>query len=188
MADDVSEILIPADRIAARVRELAADLARAYAGRPPVLVAIMKGSFLFLADLVRAWPESLDMEFVSAESYDGIRAGALRVTLPHSLGPRVAGQPVLVIDDIYDTGRTLAEVCRAVDDMGPAEVRTLVLLLKHRDAANHPDDTPPAAGASTPRTPDWVGFEVPDRFVVGYGLDHCGQYRNLPHIAVLRQG
>jgi len=184
---EVGDILVSAERIADRVRELGRTLTDAYAGRDPVVVAVMKGSLLFLADLVRAWPAVMDLEFVSAESYEGTRPGELRLALPPDLGRRVAGRPVLVVDDIYDTGRTLTEVCRAVERLGPAEVRSLVLLLKRR-AGRAADDPPsPTSWASSLRDPDWVGFEIPDEFVVGYGLDYRGRYRNLPHLAVLRK-
>ena len=93
----IGEVLIAADRIAARVRELGAAMARAYAGREPVLVAIMKGCVMLLADLVRAWPGPLSLEFVSAESYDGAKPGAVRVALPPDQGERLAGKPVLVV-------------------------------------------------------------------------------------------
>ena len=178
MAHDVGEILIGAEQIAARVRELGTALAGEYAGREPVLVAVMKGCVLFLADLVRAWPGPLDLEFVSAESYHGTRPGQVRVALPADLGPRVAGRPVVVVDDICDTGATLAKVCDAVRALGPAEVRTLVFLRKR---------LPPAEAARSPCQPNWVGFEIENRFVVGYGLDYRGRYRNLPYLAVLRE-
>jgi len=177
MAEEVGMIVITAEAIAARVRELGAELADAYAGREPVLVAIMKGCVVFLADLVRAWPGPMDLEFVSAESYDGARAGRLRLELPPDFGRRVAGRPVLVVDDICDTGGTLAAVQGAIRALGPAEVRTLVLLRKHRDTS---------MCMPTRRCPDWVGFEIEDRFVVGYGLDYRGRYRNLPYVAFLR--
>jgi hypoxanthine phosphoribosyltransferase len=176
MPPEVGDILIGAEQLAARVRELGAALAREYAGREPVLVAIMKGCVLFLADLVRAWPGPLDLEFVSAESYHGTAPGEVRLEFPPGLGPRVAGRPVLVIDDICDTGATLKQVCEAIRALGPAEVRTLVLLHKRLTSAGAPR-----------YRPDWVGFEIEDRFVVGYGLDYHGRYRNLPYLAVLRE-
>jgi hypoxanthine phosphoribosyltransferase len=175
MADDVGEILIPSDRIAVRVRELGRTLADTYAGREVVVLAVMKGCVLFLADLVRAWGGAMDLEFVTARSYEGTRPGRVRVTLPEGLGEKIAGRPVLVLDDIFDTGRTLAAVCRKVERLRPAEVKALVLLKKRRAAAR---------GA---RLPDWVGFEIEDRFVVGYGLDHRGRFRNLPFVAALRE-
>ncbi len=167
-------VLIPAPRIAARIRDLGAELTEAYAGRDPVLVAIMKGCVLFLADLVRAWPATMDIEFVTARSYRGREAGPVEITMPAELAEVVPGRSVLIVDDILDTGRTLAEVCRAVAALGPEEVRTLVLLAKQR-----PDEVGERFEA------DWVGFEIEDRFVVGYGLDFRGRFRNLPHIATL---
>ncbi|MCX5673815.1 MAG: phosphoribosyltransferase family protein [Planctomycetota bacterium] len=192
----IGKVLLTADRIAARVRQLGRRLARAYAGREPVLVAVMKGCFLLAADLVRAWPGPLDVEFVSAESYAGTRPGAVRLRVPRGLRSRIAGRPVLVVDDIYDTGATLAKVCRALEALRPAEVRTLVLFRKRRAPARTGPAGAARSGHRRPRRrtrpaavrPDWVGFDIPDRFVVGYGLDYCGRYRNLPYLAVLRQG
>ncbi len=177
MTDEVGEILIPSDRIAVRVRELGRTLADTYAGREPVVVAIMKGCVMFLADLVRAWGGTMDLEFVSARSYEGTRPGRVRVTLPEDLGEKVAGRPVLVLDDIFDTGGTLTAVCREIERLRPAELKTLVLLKKRRSRD----------GGTPDRLPDWVGFEIEDRFVVGYGLDHEGRFRNLPFVAALRE-
>jgi hypoxanthine phosphoribosyltransferase len=185
MRGEVGEILIPADRIADRVRELGRTLAGAYAGREPVVIAIMKGCVLFLADLVRAWGEAarpehpaMDLEFVSVRSYEGTEPGEVHITLPEGLEARVAGRPVLVLDDIFDTGRTLVAVCREVERLEAAELKTLVLLAKRRAATGEPPK----------RKPDWVGFEIEDRFVIGYGLDYRGRWRNLPYIAALREG
>ena len=177
MPEEVGEILIPSDRIAARVGELGRLLADAYAGREPVVVAVMKGCVLFLADLVRAWPATMDIEFVTARSYEGTRPGDVRLTLPPELAEVVPGRPVLVLDDIFDTGRTLSAVCRRIERLGAAELKTLVLLAKRRAAPREP----------LIRRPDWVGFEIEDRFVIGYGLDYRGRWRNLPYVAVLRQ-
>jgi hypoxanthine phosphoribosyltransferase len=181
MAPEIGDVLISPEQIARRVGELGRTLSAHYAGREPVLVALMKGCILFLADLVRAWPGPMDLEFVTAESYDGTRAGDLRLDLPPDFADRVAGRPVLVVDDIFDTGQTLTAACRILETLGAAEVRSIVLLRK-RPAV------PAATEASPPRRPpDWVGFEIPDLFVIGYGLDYRGRHRNLPHVAVLRK-
>jgi hypoxanthine phosphoribosyltransferase len=180
MPPEVGEVLITAKQIATRVCQLGQMLSATYAGRAPVIVAVMKGCVLFLADLVRACPGPMDLEFVSATAYDGAAPADVHLALPSDLGPRIAGRPVLIVDDIWDTGRTLTAVARALESLGAAEVRTLVLLRKRREAAAR---TPSPADV---RLPDWVGFEIPDRFVVGYGLDYRGRYRNLPYVAVLK--
>jgi len=180
MPDTIGDILITAEAIAQRVRNLGGELARVYADRQPVLVAIMKGCVPFLADLMRAWPGPMHLEFVTAESYHGTRPGQVRLALPADFAYRVAGHHVLVVDDIYDTGATLRTVCDALQALEPADLRTLVLLRK-RVAS------PPAPVAGTRPGPDWVGFEIEDRFVIGYGLDYNGLYRNLPYLAALRQ-
>ena len=177
----LGDVLVTTARLQRRVRDLAAAIAPAYAGRRPVLVAVMQGSATFLADLVRAWPERVDVAHVAAESYDGARPSRVQLTLPPDLHRQVAGRPVLIVDDIYDTGATLSEVCRDVESFGPEDLRSVVLFLKRRAPA------PPSAGRSASmRSPDWVGFEIPDRFVVGYGLDYRGRYRDLPYLAVFR--
>jgi len=181
MPSPIGDILFDAGTIARRVRDLGCELADTYRGTEPVLVAIMKGCVLFLADLVRAWDGPMDLEFITAESYEGTAPGEVHLAVPEGFADRVAGRPVLVVDDIYDTGATLAAVRKALLTMGAEEVRTVVLLRKH--AGSHAAPAPDAPAADGP---DWVGFNVPDRFVVGYGLDLDGRYRNLPYVAVLR--
>jgi len=174
MAREIGDVLLDAPTLARRVRDLGGELAETYRGREPLLLAIMKGCVLFLADLVRAWDGPLDIDFVTAKSYRGTKADAIRLSVPVDIGGRVAGRPILVVDDIYDTGATLDAVCKAVERLGAEEVRTVVLLRKRRPEA------------ARPREPDWVGFDIDDRFVVGYGLDHDGRFRNLPYVATLR--
>jgi len=184
MAREIGDVLFDADTIARRVRDLGRQLAKTYRGREPVLVAIMKGCVLFLADLVRAWEGPMDLEFITAESYEGTHPGQVRLTVPAGFADRVAGRPVLVVDDIFDTGATLEAVRGALTRMGAEEVRTVVLLRKHGLQGATP---PPPDNGRRPQ-PDWVGFDVPDRFVVGYGLDLDGRYRNLPYVAAVRDG
>jgi len=186
MTERIGDILISGDRIAARVRELVETMAPLYRGRTPVFVAILHGCRPFAEDLARQWPEPAAIECVSARSYDGTVSGRLTVTLPPGLGDKVAGRPVLLIDDIYDTGRTLAAVERKIKALHPQEVRTCVFLRKR-----HPTGRCAQGGRSRKvvarAAPDWVGFEIEDRFVIGYGLDFCGRYRDLPYIALLEE-
>jgi len=187
MDPQIGEVLLTPGKIAARVRQLGRTLARHYRGREPVLVAIMNGCVLFLADLVRLWPGPVDLEFISAASYNGTRPGRVRLALPAGFKSRIAGRPVLVIDDIYDTGATLAAVCRKLKTFRPAEVRTLVMFRKQRRRTTRKPTVPPQRRPRTDCGPDWVGFDIPDRYVIGYGLDYCGRYRNLPCLAVLNR-
>jgi len=175
MDQDVERIVIDADEIRQRVREMGDELAQRFAGRTPLVVAIMKGCVLFLADLLRELPIPLDLEFVYCRSYRGAEAGVLDFSHRATLPDEVRGRHVLVIDDIFDTGRTLARVRAELVRLGAAEVTTAVLLAKR--------------GAAPPQShrPDLVGFTIENLFVVGYGLDYNGRYRNLPCIGVLRR-
>jgi len=174
MEQDLDRILIPADAISRRVGEIGRELTDRFRDRDPLVVAIMHGCVLFLADLVRQMPIHLDLEFVYCRSYRGTRCGPLefgqRATLPEA----VRGRSVILVDDIFDTGRTIAHAAQQLRDLGAAEVTVVVLLQKTGCAA---PDLPP---------PHLVGFQIDNLFAVGYGLDYNGRYRNLPYIAVLR--
>ena len=176
------EILIDRHRIDARVRELAAEITAALGPseiRNPkseiTLVPILTGSLIFLADLVRHLPLPMRIRLISVSSYPGdattSRGPRLRDALT-DLPASLAGQHVLVVDDILDTGQTLALVRAELARRAPASLRTCVLLRKDRPDAH-----------ATPV--DHVAFDIPDRFVVGYGLDHDGYHRNLPDIVEL---
>ncbi|MBA3684918.1 MAG: hypoxanthine phosphoribosyltransferase [Planctomycetes bacterium] len=170
--------LIRAARIRGRVRQLGRELAGAFAGNPgrvPAIVALLDGSFCFVADLVRAIPvPDLRLHFARAASYHGGTVSSGSVTIDAL--PSCVGADVLVVDDILDTGRTLAAVVAALHAGGAARVRTCVLLDK-------PARRVPVDGVRL--RADFVGFTIPDRFVVGYGLDHDGRYRHLPDVCVL---
>ena len=172
--------LIRADRLRARVRQLGHRLARDLAGyhpdHPPMLLALLDGSFCFVADLARCIPlPDLRLTFLRTSSYghSTISSGVV------SLGalPECRQRAVVVVDDILDTGRTLHTVCSALREAGAASVRTCVLLDK--PARREIFD------GSGPVKADYVGFTIPDRFVVGYGLDFAGQYRHLPDVCVV---
>ncbi|HOI55865.1 MAG TPA: phosphoribosyltransferase family protein [Phycisphaerae bacterium] len=171
---DIADILITTQAIERRVGELGRELTSRLAGREPLVLAIMNGCVLFLADLLRRMPLGLDLEFVYCTSYRGTTPGDLEFSHRATLPAVVRGRHVLVVDDIFDTGRTLAHVVGQVRALGATEVTTAVLLAKRvqRDPA-------------LPR-PDLVGFEIENVFAVGYGLDYNGRYRNLPFIGRLR--
>lgn len=178
---DIERILIDRAAIAARVAELgsqiASDLELDTGADRMVVVPVLTGALVFAADLVRMMPMRLRLELISASSYPGKATTSQGVTLGSGVGSgsgdELAGAHVLILDDIFDSGRTLAAVKDLVEATNPASVRTAVLLRKEVKRA-------------VDMTPDYVGFDVPDAFVVGYGLDYDGWYRNLPDIGVLR--
>ncbi len=169
----IGRILLPRRRILARVRRLAAEIAAAHGQRELVVVPVLTGAFMFLADLVRCWPRKLRVDVVVVTSYAGRMTGRRpRVLLPNALS--VAGRQVLIVDDILQSGRSLAAVQRLLRRRGAASVRTCVLLRK-------------AAARRAGLAADFIGFDIPDEFVVGYGMDYRHHYRNLPDIAVLNR-
>ncbi len=170
--DDVEEVLIDAEAIQARVVELGAQLATDYAGRDPVLISVLKGSLVFLADLMRAMdlPSSIDLMEVS--SYAGTETSG-QVRILKDLSKPIEGRDVIVVEDIIDTGLTLNYLLRYLAERKPASITIICLL-----------DKPARRLAEIPI--DYRGFTIPDRFVIGYGLDYEERYRNLPYIGVLR--
>ncbi len=176
MQGDVERILIPRTRIAQRVSEMAGEISRVYAadsGAGLTLVTILSGSLIFLADLIRCLPLRMKIGLIMVSSYRGATTspGVPRVLQPGSLD--VTGRHVLLIDDILDTGGTLRLVRGQLEEHQPRSIRTCVLLRK-------PSKAPQDVSA------DFIGFDIEDVFVVGYGLDYNDHYRNLPDIAVLR--
>lgn len=175
---EVDRILIDRSAIATRVAEMgaqiASDLELSTGADRLVVVPVMTGALVFAADLVRTMPMRLRLELIQASSYPGQSTTSQGVTLGSGPTEELAGAHVLILDDIFDSGRTLATVRQLVEAIGPASVRTAVLLRKEVERA-------------VDMQPDYVGFDVPDEFVVGYGLDYDGWYRNLPNIAVLKQ-
>lgn len=170
---EVAQILIPPERLARRVRALARQIQRDYRGRDLVLVALLSGTLVFLADLIRQLTLPLRLDFIGVSSYGGkTRPG--RLVFTKELGLDVRGRDVLVVDDILDTGRTLARVRERLNRLAPRSLRICVLLEKK-------------ARRLEPVQADYVGFEIPDVFVVGYGLDYAERYRHLPFVGVLRR-
>jgi len=170
--EDIEEILFDQTALAAKVLELGARITSDYEGRDLHLVTILKGSLPFLADLMRAIDLPVTVDVMGVSSYVGTQSsGEARVT--KDLDQPIAGRHVLVVEDIIDTGITLGYVLRNLRQRAPASVRVVTLL-----------DKPDRRGA--PIEADYVGFQIPDRFVIGYGLDWNQRYRNLPYVGVLR--
>jgi hypoxanthine phosphoribosyltransferase len=171
--DDVERVLITERQIARRVRQLTRELQRDFAGRDLVVVSLLNGTVLFLADLIRHLSLPLRLDFMGVSSYGaGTESGELVFTKQLRLDVR--GRDVLVVDDILDTGRTLKRVLGVLGKHRPRRIRVCVLLEKK-------------ARRTEKVRADYVGFQIPDLFVIGYGLDYAECYRNLPFVGVLRR-
>lgn len=164
------KVLVSEEQIRQSIDRLAAEIRRREAGRPLTVIAVLTGSIVFLADLIRKLDLPLRVGVLQARSYAGTERGALSINA--DMLPEIAGRDVLVIDDIFDTGHTLLEVLSLLDEFNPRSVRSAVLVLKQ-------------GKQRVQMRPDYIGFEIPDVFVVGYGLDYNDAYRNLPYLAAL---
>ncbi len=174
LQDDVAKILISEDDIQTRTAELARQISIDMAGTNPFLVAVLKGAFVFLADLCRHLTLPHEVHFMAISSYGGRAtesSGVVRILMDLVTSPE--GRDVLVVEDIIDSGRTLNYILRNLQTRNPASVRVCSLLSK---PSRREIDIPV----------DYVGFEIPDEFVIGYGLDFDEHYRNLPFIGVLK--
>lgn len=168
------EVLIPEAALKARLRELGAEVAREYADKPLTIVAVLTGSLIVLADLIRAIDVPHRIGLVHASSYRGATTTGSTLVINEALAPDVADRDVLLLDDILDTGRTLAALVDHIAVRGARSVRTAVLLRK-------------LGRQVVPIEPDYCGFTIPDAFVVGYGLDYDDDYRHLPYVGVLKK-
>jgi hypoxanthine phosphoribosyltransferase len=166
------EILIPAERIQHRVAEMARQIGRDYQEKPVTFVGVLTGCLMFLADLVRHLDLPLRIGLIQASSYRGARTTPGDLRIYPELVPDVRGRHVLLIDDILDTGQTLGYLLEHLESLGPLSVRVAVLLRKR-------------GRQKRPLEPGYCGFEIPDKFVIGYGLDFNDEYRHLPYVACL---
>jgi hypoxanthine phosphoribosyltransferase len=167
-----TRILFARQEIEATVGRLAAEISRDYFDRYPLLIGILKGSFIFMADLIRLLEFPLEVEFVKLSSYGRGRESSGRVKVVQGLGADIKGRHVLVVEDIVDTGLTIAFFLDYLQKRKPASLRLCAL-------------TDKAERRKTPVAIDYLGFTVPDKFLVGYGLDMDEKFRNLPDIYVL---
>ncbi len=167
------EPLFSAGAIQARISDLGAEIARDYAGRNPLLVGVLKGACVFISDLLRAIDLQLGIEFIAISSYGSSTRTSGEVRLVKDLDVAVEGRDILVVEDIVDTGLTLSYLLSNLRARGAASVKLVAMLDKYERRER---EVPI----------DYVGFKIPDAFVVGYGLDYAERYRNLPYIAVLK--
>jgi hypoxanthine phosphoribosyltransferase len=166
------EVLISSERIQERVAELARQIAGEYRPGPVTIVGVLNGSIMFLADLVRRLDLPVRIGLIQASSYRGKATEPGELEINPELLPDVRQRHVLLLDDILDTGQTLSRLVAHVRQLGAASVKVAVLLRK-------------IGRQRWPLEPDYCGFEIPDRFVVGYGLDFNDHYRNLPYVGVM---
>jgi hypoxanthine phosphoribosyltransferase len=172
MIKDIEKILISKERIAERVSEIAEQINTDYAGEEIIMVCILRGSCFFFTDLARQIKESAYLEFMSVSSYNGTRSSG-EVRINKDISMPVEGKHLLIVEDIIDTGYTLSYLKRILSERRPKSLKICALL-----------DKP--SRRETGLVGDYIGFTVPDEFVVGYGLDYDQRYRNLPEIGVLK--
>jgi len=170
---DIAEILIGTEELQAKVAELGRQISEDYRGRNPLLICLLRGAVVFLSDLIRATDIPLEMDFMAISSYGASTESSGVVRLMMDLKSNITGRDVLIVEDIVDTGRTLAYILDNLQTRRPADIKVCALLSK-------------PSRREVQVELDYLGFEIPDEFVVGYGLDYAEAYRNLPFIGVLK--
>jgi hypoxanthine phosphoribosyltransferase len=170
--DAVGEVLIEEEPLQARIAELGAEISREYEGRDLLLVGVLKGAVFFMADLMRELTIPCEIDFMAISSYGAATDSSGVVRILKDLDTNIAGRDVLVVEDIIDSGLTLSYLMRSLKARKPASLEICALLTK-----------PERREIDVPVK--FVGFEIPNKFVIGYGLDFAERYRNLPYVAVL---
>ena len=173
MHKDLEKLLFDEGALKERVRELGQEITKDFAGKNPILIAVLKGSFMFMADLVRAIDMPCQLEFLGVSSYGDQTTSTGAVKITRDLEVDIEGRDVIIVEDILDSGLTLSYLKGYLQGRKPASIAICTLL-----------DKPERRKAEV--FPDYTGFQIPDAFVVGYGLDFAEKYRNLPYIGILR--
>lgn len=173
MHKDVEYVFASEKEIQARVKELGAQITKDYEGKTPVFVGVLKGCFTFMADIVRACDVMCTIDFMAVSSYGDSTVSSGAVKIVKDLSENIEGKDVIIVEDILDSGNTLNYLIKYMNDRKPASIRVVTLM-----------DKPERRTA--PVKADYVGFTIPDAFVVGYGLDYSQRYRNLPYIGILK--
>ena len=173
MYTDLEKILITKEQLDSRIREIAAELDKEYAGRNPLMVCILKGAVMFFSDLTRAMTIPLAIDFMAISSYGAGTRSSGEVRMIKDLDGKIEGRDLIIVEDIMDSGYTLSYLKKALSSRMPNSIKICCLL-----------DKP--SRREVPIEPDYVCFEVENQFVVGYGLDYDQKYRNLPEIGILK--
>jgi hypoxanthine phosphoribosyltransferase len=170
----IGEILVPGEDLERRVRQLADQISQDYAGKDLVLVGVLKGAVFFLSDLMRHLTVPVEVDFMAVASYGSATKSSGVVRILKDLDASIEGRDVLIVEDIVDSGLTLQYLMRNLKGRNPRSLEVCALLIK-----------PERQKVELPTR--YVGFEIPNRFAIGYGLDHAERYRNLPYVAALKQ-
>ena len=173
MEKDILKVLVTEEELKARVKEMGGELYERFEGKNPIFLGVLKGSFVFIADLMRSCQLKSDIEFIAVSSYSNATESSGRVNIKYDLQQDITGRHLVIVEDILDSGNTLAFLQQYFLAKGAASITIVTLLDK-------PSRREKAVQA------DLVGFTVPDEFVVGYGLDYAQRYRNVPYIGVLK--
>lgn len=170
---DIDHVLFSEEQLAQRVAEIAAQIDKDYAGKEPLLVSVLRGSFVFMADLVRQITVPCTVDFMAVSSYGSGTTSSGQVKIVKDLSETIEGKDVIVVEDILDSGNTLSYLLKLLEARRPSSIRLCTLLDKPERRTK-------------PVEVQYSGFTIPDEFVVGYGLDYDERYRNLPYIGVLK--
>ena len=173
LQQDIQRTLFSQEEIDRRLDELAAEINRDYAGKEPMLISVLRGSFVFMADLTRKITLPCTVDFMAVSSYGKGTTSSGQVQITKDLSDDIEGKDILVVEDILDSGNTLSYLMKLLQARHPASIRLCTLLDKPERRV-------------VPVQADYVGFTIPDEVVVGYGLDYAEKYRNLPYIGVLK--
>lgn len=173
LEQDIERVLFTEQELKDRVAEIAAQIGKDYAGKEPMLISVLRGSFIFMADLVRSITLPCTVDFMAVSSYGSGTTSSGQVKITKDLSESIEGRDIIVVEDILDSGNTLSYLFQLLQARHPASVRLCTLL-----------DKP--SRRTKPVTADYTGFAVDDLFVVGYGLDYAEKYRNLPYIGILK--
>ncbi len=169
--DRIGETILSSEQIQARIAELGAEIARDYRDRNPIMVSVLKGAFIFVADLVRATPIPLEIDFMAVSSYGASTRSSGVVRIVKDLDVDLTDRHVIIVEDIVDSGLTLRYLRKTLESRGTASLEVCALLVRDGNQQTELDLR-------------YVGFRIPPKFVVGYGLDYAEKYRNLPYVCV----